>query len=470
MLVVIFAGGSGEGLWPVSRRDLPKQFMTIEDEKSFFYKTVKRSIQIAGKKNVYALTIDRYFFKVKSVLESFGIGENNIIVEPFSRNTGIALIYALKWLESKKGKSLSSKVLFCPSDSHIERNNLFKKGIVGFSKRLKKGEIIVFGAKPVMPLRNYGYIKLGKKVSNDLYEIMKFVRNPSSKRAGMISKSPNWLWNTGFFVSDIETLKLLFEKNHKRIFNRFNSFDLNNKNLLKKTYKNIKPISADDVLFNGLKNSRIFVAKPGFNHLDINDWEVFYKTCNKDKNGNVLIGDVLSVDSKDSLILSEKHLVVCSGLKDASVIACDDVVYVGRTNDSKGVEKILKILKSRKRKETCERTTTYRPWGKYTVLEESDNYKIKRIVVYPGESLSLQMHNYRSEHWVVIKGKATVRIGDKKRLLNVGESTFVPLKALHQLQNFEKENLEIIEVQMGDYVGEDDIIRFEDKYGRKTDN
>ncbi len=197
---------------------------------------------------------------------------------------------------------------------------------------------------------------------------------------------------------------------------------------------------------------------------------MFYKTCNKDKNGNVLIGDVLSVDSKDSLILSEKHLVVCSGLKDASVIACDDVVYVGRTNDSKGVEKILKILKSRKRKETCERTTTYRPWGKYTVLEESDNYKIKRIVVYPGESLSLQMHNYRSEHWVVIKGKATVRIGDKKRLLNVGESTFVPLKALHQLQNFEKENLEIIEVQMGDYVGEDDIIRFEDKYGRKTDN
>ncbi|MBN1521941.1 MAG: mannose-1-phosphate guanylyltransferase/mannose-6-phosphate isomerase [Candidatus Aureabacteria bacterium] len=470
MKVIILAGGKGEGLWPLSRKDFPKQFMEI-NAKSFFYQAVKRALLVSKPEEIFVSTGKDYFFTVRKVLQEFSIPEENIIIEPLARNTAPALLLSVFRILKQKEAGEKDIVLVCPSDQHIREAQKFSAFIKSACRYAKKGKIVIFGVRPLMPLTDYGYIKKGKRFfssqekSEPAFDIEKFIEKPSEEKVTEFVRDESWYWNTGMLLFQVETILQAFKKFVPDIFKILRSAELSGSDALSASLKRVPSVSIDRAILE--KEAHLVLVPAPFRLLDINDWNVFYKSCPKDKDQNVFIGDVVATDMRSSLVICEKGLIACSGMSDVTVVGSDDVVFVSSNKDVSKVKKIVSQLNKKGRKEAVERTTSYRPWGSYTILESGPRYKIKRLVVNPGESLSLQLHNSRSEHWVVIRGIAKVRIGEEVVLLQEGESTFVPVKSLHQLQNPGKKALEIIEVQLGDYIGEDDIRRFEDKYGRE---
>lgn len=466
MKTIIMAGGSGTRLWPYSRKNYPKQFLEIVGKESFIQSTAKRLAMISGANNVYVIATNRYKFNIENQLAKAlpsSSGFSNLIVEPASRNTAPAIAYAVKYFMETEGLNDDDILFFAPSDHIIEPEAELKKAVEE-SMSYARDSIVTFGVVPNRPETGYGYIELADKDS-DISDVKQFVEKPDKETAEKYVKAGNYMWNSGMFMFSIGVILDAFQKFAPELYDAIANKSLDR---MRADYKNLEKDSIDYAVME--KADRIVCRKLNLKWSDIGSWNSVYDYLPKDKDKNAIMGRVETINVKDSLIISDKRLTTVIGLDNIAVIETDDAVLICDRRKTQDVKEVVDNMRRNRRREVIEHTTTYRPWGQYTVLEEGSRYRIKRIVVNPGAKLSLQRHRHRSEHWVVVKGMAEVEIGNQILNLHENESAFVPVFEMHRLINPGKIPLEMIEVQNGEYVGEDDIERFEDVYGREDNS
>lgn len=452
--VLLLAGGSGQRLWPLSRTQFPKQFLRIDNKETLLRKTILRNLELVSPNDLYIFTHIDYFFDVKK--EAPEIPETNIICEPAKKNTGPAIALALKLFENFQ----DDMVLVAPSDHIIAPMESYVESIKNSEPLVNKGFLVTFGVRPSRPETGYGYIEAKGE------HVERFVEKPDQKRAQEYVLSGNFFWNSGMFAFTPKTMMeemrefvpdlidLIFEGTFEEALIKF---------------KTVKAISLDYAVME--KSKKVKMVPLSCSWSDIGSWEQVYDLFQKDDKGNACLGNVETVETSNSLVLSQKRLVSTLGVDNLVIIETEDALLVAHKQQGQKVKELVDKLKNRGSKEVDEHTTVNRPWGSYSVLEEKERYKIKKIIVKPNQKLSLQLHYHRSEHWVVVKGSAKVTIGETEKIVREGESIFVPKTAVHRVENPGKVPLEIIEVQVGEYLGEDDIVRLEDVYGRsKEDN
>ncbi|MGC8765434.1 MAG: mannose-1-phosphate guanylyltransferase/mannose-6-phosphate isomerase [Brevinematia bacterium] len=461
MKSVILAGGEGTRLWPLSRRDFPKQFLSIGNNKSFLQQTLDRILAISEMKDIYVVSGENYRFLIREQVENITKGEfDNLILEPAGRNTAPAIMLSIKYFLEKLKTKRSEVLFFTPADHIILPKEEFKN-IILESEKPAKESIVVFGIVPHKPETGYGYIEIGENIEKTFYKVEKFVEKPSSAKAKEYLESKKFLWNSGMFMFSIEVMLENFKKHQPEMYKFFenNSYDG-----IIENYSKLEKISIDYAIIE--KSTQIVCNKVNITWNDIGSWEAVYDILKKDEAGNVVMGEVFALESNGNLVISEKRLASLIGVKDLIIVDTPDALLICDRKSSQRVKDIVERMKNKNKVEALEHKTVYRPWGNYTVLEESERYKIKKIIVKEGASLSLQRHFHRSEHWVVVKGTAKVQVGEEEILLHENESTYIPKSIPHRLSNPGKIPLEIIEVQNGEYIGEDDIERLEDRYGR----
>ncbi|HNW44015.1 MAG TPA: mannose-1-phosphate guanylyltransferase/mannose-6-phosphate isomerase [Elusimicrobiales bacterium] len=464
MKAIILAGGSGTRLWPVSRYGLPKQFIKLNGGKSLLCQTVERLAAVVPLKDIFVITNEDYRFHVQEDLRAVSPAiEANVILEPVGRNTAPAIALVMKYC-AEKLKCVKDEVIFiCPSDHIIEPVEKFARYARQAETAAKAGAIVTFGIKPGRPETGYGYIKKGGKAPGNggVCKVEKFAEKPDVRTAEKYLKDGNYYWNSGMFAFTMGTMLAEFKAYAPEISRKMGQ------TLAKMTadFKNMPSISIDYAVME--KSKKAAVLPIDILWSDVGSWDSLPEVIKPDFEGNVKVGDVLALDTKRTIVMGEGRLISTIGLKDLIIIDTVDALLIARRGEAQRVKEVVDLLKERKRKEVVEHTTTYRPWGSYTVLEEGPRYKIKRIVVKPGQKLSHQMHYHRSEHWIIVRGTAKVSLGEKVSLVHENESTYVPKSTGHRLENPGKVPLEMIEVQNGEYVGEDDIVRFNDIYGRK---
>jgi len=468
MKTIILAGGSGTRLWPVSRYGLPKQFMKLEGDRSILGRTIERLLEVCLAKDLYVITNEDYEFHVKEELRSISAElEDNIILEPAGRSTAPAIALTLKYCLEKLKCRADEPIFICPSDHIIKPVEKFVSYARQAEEVAKKGLIVTFGVIPDKPATGYGYIKTGSRLAAgkapgfDCFKVEKFMEKPDLKTAAKYVKSGKYYWNSGMFVFTAETMLAELKKHAPVISGRLKK----NFAALCAGFNSMPDISIDYAVME--KSSRAAVIPLKLTWSDVGSWDSLSEITGADEKGNIKIGDVLDVDTKNSIIMGADRLISVVGVKDLIVVDTADALLIMKRGEAQRVKDVVALLKSGQRKEVMEHTVTYRPWGNYTVLEEGPRYKIKRIVVKPLQRLSHQLHHHRSEHWIVIKGLAKVSIARKESLVHENESTYVPKSTLHRLENPGRVPLEVIEVQNGEYVEEDDIIRYDDIYGRK---
>lgn len=395
-------------------------------------------------KEIIVLTHEEYAYNVRKQ-----VGEVDILLEPACRNTAPALALAMKYLIDVKKVALNETIFVAPSDHLISPEEHFDAYLEQADQLARQGKIVTFGIAPKGPATGFGYVHAKEG---------HFIEKPSLEKAQELVQNGNYFWNSGMFAFTIETMLSELQQHAPEIVKLLDgSFEE-----AKGRFSLMPSISIDYAVME--KSERAVVLPLDLFWSDVGSWDNIYEMLPKDVKQNAILGEVLAIDTANSLILGEKRLIATIGLQDMLVIETPDVILIARRQESQKVKEVVQALKGRK--ELSEHVTTVRPWGSYTVLEQGERYKIKKIVVNPGETLSLQKHFHRSEHWVVVKGTALVRIEDKETQVHENESIYVPKGAIHRISNPGKVVLEIIETQVGEYLGEDDITRFDDVYGR----
>lgn len=459
MKIVILAGGSGTRLWPVSRRSFPKQFLHFGDGLSLLQKTVKRFLGTFLPRDFIILTNQEYYHLVKSQVGEISKElESAILVEPEKKNTAPAIALAVKYMEEFMQLADDECFLVAASDHVISPEKTFLEAVRQAEILAQKRQHVVFGIRPHKPETGYGYIKAKGE------EVEKYVEKPDLATAQRFVMSGNYLWNSGTFVFHMGTFVEEITKHSPEIGEKLK---LSFKQMVSQ-FSEMPDISIDYALFEKATPTAVIPLDLAWS--DVGSWDSVYELLGKDHDQNVKIGNVHTIDTKNCLIHGGKRLISTIGLEEIFVIETEDALFVGKKGESQRVKELVDQLKKEKSKEALDHLTTHRPWGNFTILDEGERYKIKRIVVDPLQRLSLQMHYHRSEHWVVIKGTAKVTCGEEVSLLHENESIYISKSTIHRLENPGKVPLEIIEVQVGEYVGEDDIVRVEDVYGRLTSN
>jgi len=459
---VLLAGGSGTRLWPLSRELFPKQLVNFTGANSLIQDTIKRILPEVRQERLIVVCRDEHFFEISRHLQEIGIPpQGKVIKEPCGRNTAPAILLAI--LEIMKVEKDAVLLVF-PSDHVIQDVEGFRAQLRKAISIAERGYVVTFGITPDKPETEYGYIEGGRPVANGGLRIKRFVEKPDEQTAMEYIKAGNFFWNSGMFAFRASVMLKEFRQYARDIYTKLERM-YRGEGLTPDGYAGLPDISIDYAIME--KTHRGVVLPSEFGWSDIGSWRSLYEFLTKDGNENVIEGDVIAHDTGHCLIKAESRLVVTNDLRDMVVVETPDTIFISRMETSKNVKSIVKELKNRGRKEHFTHTTVYRPWGTYTVLLEDNNTKIKRIVVYPGAKLSLQMHYHRSEHWIVVQGTARITNGEQTLYLNENQSTYVPKATLHRIENPGKIPLHIIEVQMGSYLEEDDIVRFDDDFGRK---
>ena len=475
---VVLCGGSGTRLWPLSRNAFPKQFLTLLGKTTLFQQAVDRLQHLKTPcikiNDLLVVTNEEHRFLVLDQLREIKDVNAKLILEPVARNTAPALtLAALQAIENNEDPIL----VVTPADHMIQDKIAFSKSIQNAIQVAAEGSIVVLGIKPTKPHTGFGYIyKDNIKGNFEEYKVLNFIEKPDLTSAINYIKSDDYLWNSGIFVLRaslwLKAIKSLspdiFEITQKAFNKRINDDLFIRPDI--ELFKNVLSNSIDYAVIEKCPLS-IFDIKMVQLDADWNDlgsWDAVWQSGVKDENQNVSHGDTLLVNTKNTLIYSDNKLVCLAGVDNLFVIETSDVIMILDRNHSQHLKEIVDKLQGAKRKEQIFHRKVYRPWGWYDNIDEGDNFKVKHIQVNPGASLSLQKHLKRAEHWIVVKGVAEVICGDAKITLRENESTFIPLGYKHRLSNPGKDILEIIEVQSGKYLDEDDIVRFEDFYGRAS--
>ncbi len=459
MKCIILVGGSGERLWPVSRDLYPKHLLKLYGNKTLLQNTFELAMSVAALKNIYTITNVRQTVDTKLQIQDL-CKNPTIISEPMSKNTAPAIASVLTFLKKEK----DDIVVILPVDFSIEDKEAFID-VINKAKNIAKNDYIVaVGIKPVYAESGYGYIKTGEKIKQGR-KIESFIEKPSCESIQEYLKDENFFWNCGIYVSKISVLMNAFKEFMPEIINNMKTsmFDENNK-IDYEIYEKMPSISIDYAIME--KVSNMAFVELNTNWHDYGSWLAVYNNENKDSKGNVVHGNVLLDKVKNSFVYSSKELVAVSGMQNAVVIETEDAVLVCDKSKAANINDIVKELKKKNDETTLVHKTVFRPWGFYTCLNRGKGWLSKIITVLPGHKLSLQSHNFRSEHWIVLEGTAFILLNGEKHSLSSGKSINIPVKAKHSLQNHTKEPLKILEVQKGDYISEEDIIRYEDMYGR----
>ena len=465
MYGLILAGGSGSRLWPLSRELYPKQLLALDGKDSLLQSTFKRLQTFIPSENIICVTNIKHSNDVKFQINK--ITQNvKIVSEPAAKNTAPAIAAALTFI---KQKTIKDEIVFIgPSDHLIKNITAFKDTVESAQKLADAGYIVTFGIKPSYPETGYGYIKAGESLSYGL-KVDKFVEKPDLKTAQEYIENGSYYWNGGMFMGKVSVLLKEFEKHAPEIYKNLEALDFNaeNKNISAipfSIFEKMPSISIDYAVME--KSDKIALVELKSDWNDLGSWQSLYDVKTKDKDSNVIEGNVIADNVKNSLLYSSKKLVAVSGVEDVIVVETEDAVMVCKKNQSQKVKNIYDRLKDNNNNARMVHKTVFRPWGYYTCLTEGEGYLTKMISVSPKQKLSIQSHNHRSEHWVVLEGKALVLLEGEEHRLEAGQSIDIPLQAKHSLQNPYDEEVRIIEVQKGDYISEDDIIRYEDAYGR----
>jgi mannose-1-phosphate guanylyltransferase len=466
ILPIIMAGGSGSRLWPLSRQQFPKQFLTLHGESSMLQAT---ALRLSGLEHQPPMVIcnEDHRFAVAEQFRANKIANSGIILEPVGRNTAPAIaLAAFKALHEGSDPML----LVLAADHVIQDEVEFCKSVNLASEHASTGKLVTFGIVPTAPETGYGYIKRGELINDTGFTVAEFVEKPDLATAGNYLESGNYYWNSGMFLFKasryLDELKAhrpdIYQACEKAMADIQSDLDFIRVN--KAAFELCPEDSVDYAVME--KTTQAVVVPMDCGWSDVGSWSALWEIENKDENGNVCRGDVINIDTSNSYVNAQEKLVAVIGLDDVVVVETKDAILVSKKSDVQKVKDIVNQLKYQDRSEFKSHREIYRPWGKYDSVDSSERFQVKRITVKPGAKLSVQMHHHRAEHWVVVSGTAKVTNGDKTILLTENQSTYIPIGVIHALENPGKVELELIEVQSGSYLGEDDIVRFEDKYGR----
>lgn len=467
---VILCGGSGTRLWPLSRTAYPKQLLPLVDEKSLLQQTVLRVSDLPGVNQIIVICNQDYRFIVAEQLKDIGIKNARIILEPEGKNTApAAAIAALHVAESNP----DALMLVLPSDNVINDKEQFLVSLNQAVNLASQDTLVTFGINPSRPETGYGYIQKGEALAEGSYQVKQFVEKPDAKTAAAYVESQQYFWNGGMFMFKasvfLQELELYAPDILKSCRDCLKDVkaDLDFYRLQPESFSACRSESIDYAVME--KSKKIAVVTLRSDWSDVGSWSAIADTQEADANGNVMKGDVLVEKVNNCYLRSESRLVAAVGISDLVVVETADAILISSKGSSQEVKDIVNHLKKAKRHEAERHIIDYRPWGYYEILNGGANYKAKRLVVKPGAKLSLQQHRFRSEHWVVISGTATVTCGEECFELEENQSTFIPAGFKHRLENNSQALLEVIEVQTGSYFGEDDIVRFDDIYQREVD-
>ncbi len=461
---IILCGGSGTRLWPISSTNRPKQLLKFESKISLLQETILRISKKIDPNNIYLIANNTHKFIIQDQLLEMGLNNNTkLILEPESKNTLPAITLACSVISSRNKDAIISVF---PSDHKISNEKQFLTIWSDAIDTACKDYFTLIGITPTFPSEAYGYIEPLKKQifsnsKNMSYLVKKFTEKPKFKLANQYIND-GFLWNAGMFIFKFKVFSHLLEEHQNELFFKFIPHDPSID--LTYVYSTLKSESIDNGLLEYAKN--IAVVPGNFGWSDLGNWDSIYNFIQKNKDKNVLLGDVVSLDSKNNIILNEQGIVAVSDVEGLVVINTPDATLVCKREDSERVKELVKEIQIKKKIVQETHVKVHRPWGSYTVIEQGAGYKIKRIEVNPNQKLSLQLHKKRSEHWVVTEGIAKVTNG--KNIFNIekDQSTYIPINTKHRLENPTDSILRIIEVQSGNYLEEDDIERFDDKYGR----
>ncbi len=465
---VILCGGSGTRLWPLSRTLRPKQLLALNGEQTLLQQTAQRLTQHIDPTHLFTVTHEDHKFEVKGQLaELFPQAVANVLAEPSARNTLPAIAWATYQIYQQDQSAL---IGVFASDHSIDNEDAFLSAWQTAEQVAEQDYLVLLGIKPHEPATGYGYIKPSEQLpfEGDLavHQVAQFVEKPDIENAQQFVRD-RYLWNSGMFVFKASTFMQMLEQYQPAIYQQV--LEINPANLVE-SYAKFPSLSMDYGLAEVLAKQaeKIAVVPVDMAWSDLGSWDSIYARHEKDAHNNVTHGEVVNLDTKNSLIWTETGLVATLGLNNVVVIQTADATLICDRSRAEDIKALVAEVKAIRPALTEIHQTVYRPWGSYTVLEERANFKIKRIVVNPGAKLSMQMHKHRSEHWVVVSGVATISNNDIEYILQENQSTYIPQTHRHRLANNTSEPLSIIEVQCGEYVGEDDIVRFDDHYGRLT--
>ncbi len=470
---VILAGGSGTRLWPLSRESYPKQFLSFNSEYSMLQQSLLRICNMKGV-SIEALVLvcnDEHRFLVAEQSDQIKINPKEIITEPLGRNTAPALTIAA--LRSTDNDPI---LLMIPGDHLIQDTMAFHIALELGATEAASGKLVTFGIQPLSPETGYGYLQADSMLDNKSgYLVKRFVEKPDSETAVKYLKDGDYFWNSGIFMMKTSVWLEVIKEYRADIYTA--CCEVNEKSSLDgiffKLDKSFSECPSDSIDYavmeevcegDSLFQLAMVVMDAGWS--DLGSWSSVWETSNKDKNQNAISGDVIVNDTKNSIIQSHSRLVVATGCDNLMIIETPDAVLIGNRQESQNIKDIVETLKHDDRQETVDHRRVHKPWGSYESLDSGAAFQVKRLTVNPGKKISLQLHHQRSEHWVVVQGVATVTCDEKIFDLEINQSTFIPLGAKHRLENRQETLLEVIEVQSGDYLGEDDIVRFDDDFGR----
>jgi len=477
ILPVILAGGSGTRLWPLSRELFPKQLLDLIDENSMLQNTVTRLADLENIGDPIVLCNDQHRFMVAEQLRLIKINEAVILLEPVGRNTAPAVaVAALKAMKTDPDAVL----LILPADHDIKNIQNFHKTVLTGADLAEQGYLITFGIIPSGPETGYGYIRKGKKPDlfkedasgsrSEVVLIDKFVEKPDLKTAVHYVESGNYCWNSGMFMFKASAVIEELEKYAPEIVTACTSAlahgksDLDFFRLNREAFEGCPSDSIDYAIMEKTRHGAMILFDAGWD--DLGSWEALWQVGQKDDRQNVIHGDVLVHDVKNSLLYAADRMITAVGLEGHIVVETADAVLISPRNRVQDIKKLVNRLKAAKRPEAHTHRKVYRPWGTYETIDKSQRFLVKRTTVKPGSMLSLQKHFHRAEHWIVVRGTALVTRGEEQFILREDESTYIPLGVPHRLENPGQIPLEIIEVQSGSYLDEKDIVRMEDMYGR----